>query len=69
MQIELQLYGKPGLKIDGHSVEISLKKSEALLYYIAYEKRVTRDEVVGVIWNEVEQQMAKKNSQKQSLPA
>lgn len=61
MQIELQLYGKPGLKIDGHSVEISLKKSEALLYYIAYEKRVTRDEVVGVIWNEVEQQMAKKN--------
>ena len=61
MRIELQLLGKPSLKIEQNSVEISLKKSEAMLYYIAYEKRVTRDEVVSIIWCDVEQQIAKKN--------
>lgn len=61
MRIEIQLFGKPGVKIDGQSVEISLKKSEATLYYIAYEKRVTRDEVVGIIWSDVVQEVAKKN--------
>ena len=61
MQMALHLFGKPSLKIDAQSVEISLKKSEAMLYYIAYEKRVTRDEVVSIIWCDIEQQTAKKN--------
>jgi len=61
MRIELQLFGKPNLKINGQTIEISLKKSEAMLYYIAFEKRVTRDEVVGIIWCDIEQQTAKKN--------
>ena len=61
MGIEIQLFGKPGVKINGQSVEISLKKSEATLYYIAFEKRVTRDEVVGIIWSDVVQETAKKN--------
>ena len=61
MKIQLQLYGKPSLKIDEQNIEISLKKSEALLYYVAYEKRVTRDELVGVIWSDVVDQTAKKN--------
>ena len=61
MHVELQLFGKPSVKIDHQSIEISLKKSEAMLYYIAYEKRVTRDELVSIIWCDVEQQTAKKN--------
>ena len=61
MQIALHLFGKPSLKIDGQSIEISLKKSEAMLYYIAFEKRVSRDEVVSIIWCDIEQQIAKKN--------
>ncbi len=61
MQITLHLFGKPSLKIDEQSIEISLKKSEAMLYYIAFEKRVTRDEVVSIIWCDIEQQTAKKN--------
>ena len=58
MQITLHLFGKPSLKIDEQSIEISLKKSEAMLYYIAFEKRVTRDEVVSIIWCDIEQQTA-----------
>ncbi len=61
MQIALHLFGKPSLKIDDQSIEISLKKSEAMLYYIVYEKRVTRDELVSIIWCDIEQQTAKKN--------
>ena len=61
MDVALQLFGKPYVKIDQQTIEISLKKSEAMLYYIAYEKRVTRDELVSIIWCDVEQQVAKKN--------
>ncbi len=61
MDVALQLFGKPYVKIDHQNIEISLKKSEAMLYYIAYEKRVTRDELVSIIWCDVEQQVAKKN--------
>ena len=61
MSVQLQLFGKPSLKIDHKSIEISLKKSEAMLYYIAYEKRVTRDELVSLIWSDIDQATAKKN--------
>ncbi len=61
MDVALQLFGKPYVKIDQQTIEISLKKSEAMLYYIAYEKRVTRDELVSIIWCDVEQPVAKKN--------
>ena len=61
MGVELQLFGKPSLRIDKRSIEISLKKSEALLYYIACEKRVTRDELVMMIWSDIDQATAKKN--------
>lgn len=61
MGVELQLFGKPSLKIDKRSIEISLKKSEAMLYYIACEKRVTRDELVLMIWSDIDVTTAKKN--------
>lgn len=60
-KMTLQLMGKPKIEMDGKVVELSLKKSEALLYYLAYEKRVTREELTGMIWCDVEQHTAKKN--------
>lgn len=61
MKVTIKLFGKPHVKIDGQLIEVSLKKSEALLYYIAYEKRVSRDELAGLIWCDVPDVTAKKN--------
>lgn len=59
--IKLNLLGKPNIEIDGKAVDVSLKKSEAILYYIGVQKRVTRSELVTLIWADTDEQTAKKN--------
>lgn len=59
--IKLTLLGKPNIEINQKSVDVSLKKSEAILYYIGVQKRVTRSELVSLIWGETDEQTAKKN--------
>ncbi len=59
--LEVKLFGKPRVFFQGQMVALSLKKSEALLYYLACEQRANRDELVGRIWMDVEAQVAKKN--------
>lgn len=60
-RIEMKFFGKPQIIIDGDIATVSLKRSEAMLYYIVYQKRVTREELVRLIWSDVEPQTAKKN--------
>jgi len=59
--VSIKLFGKPYVVVEGQLKEISLKKSEAVLYYIAMQKRVTRDELINLIWPDVEVTTAKKN--------
>ncbi len=59
--IKLNLLGKPNIEIEGKAVDVSLKKSEAILYYIGVQKRVTRSELVALIWSDTDEQTAKKN--------
>ena len=59
--VSIKLFGKPYVMVDGQLKEISLKKSEAVLYYIAMQKRVTRDELINLIWPEIDATTAKKN--------
>lgn len=60
-RIEIKFFEKPQIIIDGEISTVSLKRSEAMLYYIIYQKRVTREELVRLIWSDVEPQTAKKN--------
>ncbi len=59
--VDINLFEKPHISINGRPVAISLKKSEAVLFYLAYQKRVTRMELVNLIWEGVDTQTAKKN--------
>jgi len=59
--VSIKLFGKPYVTVEGQLKEISLKKSEAVLYYIAMQKRVTRDELINLIWPDIETSTAKKN--------
>lgn len=60
-RIEIDFFGKPKIIIEGDIATVSLKKSEAMLYYIVYQKRVTREELVRLIWSDIDPQTAKKN--------
>ena len=62
--IKLNLLGKPNIEIEGKAVDVSLKKSEAILYYIGVQKRVTRSELVALIWSDTDEQTAKKKPSK-----
>ena len=59
--LELKLYGKPRVQHGETALAISLKKSEAVLYYIAYQGRVTRDELIDLIWQETDVNTSRKN--------
>lgn len=61
MRFEIRFFNKPNLIVAGQDVVIALKRSEAILYYIAYEKRVTREELVRLIWPECDPTTGKKN--------
>lgn len=57
----IKLYGKPRIMNEEQALSISLKKSEAVLYYLAFQGRATRDEIIDLIWDETDVAVAKKN--------
>ncbi|MBS7525754.1 AAA family ATPase [Fusibacter paucivorans] len=59
--LHIRLFDKPRVTKDDEVLAISLKKSEAVLYYIIYQGRATRDELIDLIWQEVDVATAKKN--------
>ncbi|MDK2866794.1 MAG: hypothetical protein PWP51_785 [Clostridiales bacterium] len=59
--LHIRLFDKPRVTKDDEVLAISLKKSEAVLYYIVYQGRATRDELIDLIWQEVDVATAKKN--------
>lgn len=60
-ELSIKLFGKPEIKVDQKLISLSLKRSEALVYYLAYEKRVSRDVLVECLWEDLSVEVAKKN--------
>lgn len=61
MNIKLKLFGVPKIIVDNEAVEFPFKKAEAIFFYLAIQKRVTRDELVNLFWSELKEETAKKN--------
>ena len=60
-KIVCKLFGVPKITKDGQSVFLPYAKINALLYYILVSKVVSRDEVVGLLWPDEDEKIAKKN--------
>lgn len=60
-EICVQLFGTPTIKYDGQTVVFSLKKAEALFYYLVLKQKVHKDEIIGLLWDDMSQQKARKN--------
>lgn len=56
-----QLFGSPQVFLDGQPVIFSFGKINALLFYMFVNKTVSRDEVAGLLWPEMDEKNAKKN--------
>ncbi|MGX8796291.1 AAA family ATPase [Fusibacter sp. JL298sf-3] len=59
--LSVKLFGKPEIQLNNARMALSLKRSEALFYYLAFEKRATREELVNLIWPNQSMDVAKKN--------
>lgn len=59
--IKIHLFHTPEVLLDNEPVAFPYKKAEALFYYIAIEKSITRDRAVGLLWEDSEETVARKN--------
>lgn len=61
IRIKVLLLGTPKTIYNGHLVTFPFKKAEALFYYLMVRKQATRDELVNLLWAELDENVAKKN--------
>ncbi|MEJ2709230.1 MAG: AAA family ATPase [Anaerolineales bacterium] len=58
----LQLLGPPQILKDGQNLNVSRRKSRALVYYLAaHDKPATREHLIAVFWSDLERQAAFQN--------
>ncbi len=60
-KVNVNLLCTPQILLDDEPVVFPYKKAEALFYYLTIEKSITRDEAVGLLWEDNEESVAKKN--------
>lgn len=60
-KIFVRLFNTPTIEKDNEKIFLPFRKAEALFYYLLVHQQATRDELVNVLWGEVEEETAKKN--------
>ncbi len=60
-QMHFKIFGNPQIKVDNIVISPSLKRGEALLYYMVVNKRVCREEIIDLFWKDSEKKNARKN--------
>ena len=60
-RIFVKLFDTPEIRIEGNKLNPTLKRTEALLYYLAVNKRVSRNEVIELLWEGQDVKKCRKN--------
>lgn len=60
-KINVQLFSTPTIKYGDDLVVFSLKKAEALFYYLLVKRKAYRDELIGLLFSDMPEQKARKN--------
>lgn len=55
------MFSSPYVMMDANKIKFPFMKAEALFYYLVYNKRATRDELVALFWSDNDERNAKKN--------
>lgn len=59
--LTLNLLGNPSILLDQKEIYFSFSKINALLYYMVINGNVNRDQIAGILWEDKDNQTAKKN--------
>jgi DNA-binding SARP family transcriptional activator len=57
----IRLFDTPAVLHDGNIVQLSSRKSEAIIFYLLVEGMTSRDELAGMFWEEMNDEVARKN--------
>lgn len=60
-KILVKLFHTPTISKNNTSILLPFRKAEALFYYLSVNKQATRDELVNLLWGELDEEKAKKN--------
>ncbi len=60
-RIFVKIFETPEIRIGENKLNPTLKRTEALLYYLAVNKRVTRNEVIELLWEGQDVKKCRKN--------
>lgn len=60
-RIFIKMFDTPEIRIEGSKLNPTLRRTEALLYYLAVNNRVTRDEVIELLWEGKDIKKCRKN--------
>lgn len=60
-ELNIKMFGTPQISVDGRPAAFPYRKVDALLYYMVIQKRETRSELAGLLWDEADQATALKN--------
>lgn len=61
MQITVEVLGTPRVSKEGKEVAFPYRKVEGFFYYLCVKKMISRDEAIGILWADCEQNAARKN--------
>ncbi len=61
MAIGIAWQGPPCITMNGQRIIFPFRKAEALFYYLAVEKRATRDRLLALLWADMDDGSARKN--------
>ncbi len=59
--VKVRLFDTPAVFIDNTKVLFPFRKAEALFYYLVVNRQASRDELVNILWGELDEETAKKN--------
>ena len=60
-ELFVRMFGSPAILVDGKAVGLPYRKAEALLYYLVLNRRVSRRELIDLLWEDTEPAAALKN--------
>ena len=59
-EIVVQLFGIPEIRLRDEKIRFPYKKAEAFFYYLCVRKKVSRDEVICLLWGDEDETTGKK---------
>ena len=61
MEVRFCLLQVPRIWLDGKEITFPLRRAEALIFYLVCNKTATREEIISLLWDHIDQEAGRRN--------